>query len=153
MITTSKNRKIISSLPVQAAPPAPETPSACGQGCPLRDVLDRVGDKWSVLVVVLLKDGRLRFSDLRRSIEGISQRMLTHTLRQLERDGLVERTVYPSVPVRVEYELTALGRTLIEPLAALAQWAESHREVILSARAAYDGRADAGEREQTRREP
>ncbi len=149
VITTSKNRKIISSLHVEATPPAPEG----GKGCPLRDVLNRVGDKWSVLVVVLLKDGRLRFSDLRRSIEGISQRMLTHTLRQLERDGLVERTVYPSVPVRVEYELTALGRTLIEPLAALAQWAESHREVILSARAAYDDRADAEEREQTRREP
>ena len=110
-------------------------------GCPLRDVLDRVGDKWSVLVIVLLKDGRLRFSELRRSIEGISQRMLTHTLRQLERDGLVERTVYPSVPVRVEYELTALGRTLTEPLAALAQWAESHRNTILAARAAYDSPA------------
>ncbi len=142
MITTSKNRKIIHSLPVQAAPSAPKTPSEGGKGCPLRDILDRVGDKWSVLVVVLLKDGRMRFSNLRRSIEGISQRMLTHTLRQLERDGLVERTVYPSVPVRVEYELTALGRTLIGPLAALAQWAEDHRGLILSSRAAYDGRAD-----------
>jgi len=90
-------------------------------------------------VVVLLKDGKLRFSDLRRSIEGISQRMLTHTLRQLERDGLAQRTVYPSVPIRVEYGLTALGRTLIEPLTALAQWAESHRGTILAARAAYDG--------------
>ncbi len=106
----------------------------------MRDVLDRVGDKWSVLVVVLLGSGRLRFSDLRRSVEGISQRMLTHTLRQLERDGLVERTAYPSVPMRVEYELTALGETLIGPLEALAQWAESHRTVILSARAAYDRR-------------
>ena len=143
MITTNKNRKIIYSLPVQAAHPAPSSPEG-GAGCPLRDVLDRVGDKWSVLVVVLLKDGRLRFSDLRRSVEGISQRMLTHTLRQLERDGLVDRTVYPAVPVRVEYELTALGRTLIEPLTALAQWAESHRSVILSARAAYDSRDDAG---------
>jgi len=134
VVTINKNRRIISAL---AAPSPPES----GAGCPLRDVLDRVGDKWSVLVVVLLKDGKLRFSDLRRSVEGISQRMLTHTLRQLERDGLVERTVYPSVPVRVEYELTVLGRTLIEPLAALAQWAENHRGVILSARDAYDGRA------------
>ncbi len=92
-------------------------------------------------MVVLLKDGKMRFSDLRRSIEGISQRMLTHTLRQLERDGLAQRTVYPSVPMRVEYELTTLGRTLIEPLTALAQWAEGHRDVILSARAAYDGNA------------
>ena len=127
MITTDKNRKIISSLPERIAHPAPDAPDEGGSGCPLRDILDRVGDKWSVLVVVLLRDGQLRFSDLRRSVEGISQRMLTHTLRQLERDGLVERTVYPSVPVRVEYELTALGRTLIEPLAALAQWAEDHR--------------------------
>ncbi len=111
------------------------------EGCPMRDILDRVGDKWSVLVVILLKDGTLRFSDLRRSIEGISQRMLTQTLRQLERDGLVERTVYPSVPVRVEYELTTLGRTLIEPLSALAHWAENHRQAILTARAAYDCRS------------
>ncbi len=141
MVTLNKNRKIIDSLPVRVERPAPSEGSG---GCPLRDVLDRVGDKWSVLVVVLLKDGRLRFSDLRRSVEGISQRMLTHTLRQLERDGLVERTVYPSVPVRVEYELTALGRTLIEPLAALARWAEDHRGVILSARAAYDSRDNTG---------
>lgn len=132
MTTTNKNRRIISSLSEQDAPPEGAS------GCPLRDVLDRVGDKWSVLVVVLLRDGKLRFSDLRRSVEGISQRMLTHTLRQLERDGLVGRTVYPSVPVRVEYELTALGRTLIEPLAALTHWAESHRSAILSARATYD---------------
>ena len=121
---------------------APDAPSEGDGECPLRDVLDRVGAKWSVLVVVLLRAGRLRFSVLRRSIVGISQRMLTQTLRQLERDGLVERTVYPSVPVRVEYELTALGSTLVEPLTALAQWAESHRGAILSARAAYDSRGD-----------
>ncbi len=113
------------------------------EGCPMRDILDRVGDKWSVLVVILLKDGRLRFSHLRRAIDGISQRMLTQTLRQLERDGLVSRTVYPTVPVRVEYELTALGRTLIEPLSALANWAESYRQAILAARAAYDSREEA----------
>lgn len=89
-------------------------------------------------MVVLLKDGKLRFSDLRRRVEGISQQMLTHTLRQLERDGLVDRTVYPSVPLRVEYELTAMGRTLIGPLTTLAEWAESHRGAILSARADYD---------------
>ena len=113
---------------------------AIDEGCPMRDILDRVGDKWSVLVVILLKDGRMRFSGLRRSVDGISQRMLTQTLRQLERDGLVERTVYPSVPMRVEYELTALGRTLIEPLSMLANWAENHRPVILAARTAYDCR-------------
>ena len=112
------------------------------EGCPVRDILDRVGDKWSALAVTLLKDGKMRFSDLRRSIDGISQRMLTQTLRQLERDGLISRTVYPSVPVRVEYELTALGRTLIEPLSALARWAEDHRDVIVQARAAYDCREE-----------
>jgi DNA-binding HxlR family transcriptional regulator len=136
----SKNQKIIAALGTEAACPTLDAPHAGDEGCPLRDVLDRVGAKWSVLVVVLLKDGKLRFSDLRRSIDGISQRMLTQTLRQLERDGLVERTVYPSVPVRVEYELTALGRTLLEPLTALAQWAERHRGTILLARAAYDCR-------------
>lgn len=108
------------------------------EGCPLRDILDRVGDKWSVLVVVLLGEGTHRFSDLRRSVDGISQRMLTHTLRQLERDGLISRTVYPSVPLRVEYALTPLGQTLLEPLAALAQWAGQHREEVLAARVAYD---------------
>ncbi len=138
MTTLSKNREIIPMLPKTEANFAPDAPRTAGEGCPLRDILDRVGDKWSVLVVVLLREGKLRFSDLRRSIEGISQRMLTHTLRQLERDGLVERTVYPSVPMRVEYELTALGRTLIGPLTTLAEWAESHRGAILSARAAYD---------------
>ena len=111
---------------------------AIAEGCPLRDILDRVGDKWSVLVVVLLGEGTRRFSDLRRSVEGISQRMLTHTLRQLERDGLISRTVYPSVPLRVEYALTPLGQTLLEPLAALAQWAGQHREEVLAARVAYD---------------
>ena len=110
------------------------------EGCPLRDILDRVGDKWSVLVVVLLGEGTHRFSDLRRSVDGISQRMLTHTLRQLERDGLISRTVYPSVPLRVEYALTALGRTLLTPLAALSCWAEEHRPEVLEARAAYDER-------------
>ena len=142
MATLNKNRKRVSALLGQpdicTSGLAADPLSQRGAGCPLRDVLDRVGDKWSVLVVVLLADGRLRFSELRRSVEGISQRMLTHTLRHLERDGLVERTVYPSVPVRVEYELTELGRTLIAPLTALAQWAETYRGEILSARAVYD---------------
>jgi DNA-binding HxlR family transcriptional regulator len=139
MTTINKNRNIISALGADAPCLMPDGPPDGGaDGCPLRDILDRVGSKWSVLVVVLLKDGRRRFSDLRRSIEGISQRMLTQTLRQLERDGLVARTVYPSVPVRVEYELTALGGTLLGPLETLAQWAESHRGAILASRAAYD---------------
>jgi DNA-binding HxlR family transcriptional regulator len=140
--TPTKNAKIIHALGTTTACLVPDAPQEGSATCPLRDILDQVGDKWSVLVVVLLKDGKLRFSDLRRSIDGISQRMLTHTLRQLERDGLASRTVYPSVPLRVEYELTALGRTLIGPLSTLAEWAESHRGAILSARAAYDKAAD-----------
>src|SRR4051812_23230755 len=98
------------------------------ESCPaVREVLSLVGDKWSVLVVGLLGDGSRRFSEIRRTIEGISQRMLTLTLRGLERDGLVKRTVTPSIPPRVDYELTKLGRTLLEPVLALAMWADKHR--------------------------
>lgn len=104
----------------------------------VRTVLDRVGDKWSVLVVNLLSDEPRRFSDLRRSIEGISQRMLTLTLKALERDGLVTRTVYPTIPPRVDYALTDLGRTLLAPIAALATWAYEHRAAITEARDRYD---------------
>jgi DNA-binding HxlR family transcriptional regulator len=106
--------------------------------CPIREVLDRVGDKWSVLVVVLLGDRGRRFSELHRGIEGISQRMLTLTLRQLERDGLVSRTVHATVPPRVDYALTDLGRTLLEPLGALQAWAEQQRPSIRAARERYD---------------
>jgi DNA-binding HxlR family transcriptional regulator len=107
--------------------------------CPaVREVLDRVGDKWSVLVVGLLSEGPRRFSDLRRSIEGISQRMLTLTLRGLERDGLISRTVYPTIPPRVDYELTQLGGTLLEPILGLANWADANRERIQTARTRYD---------------
>src|SRR3984885_5233062 len=106
----------------------------------VREVLDRVGDKWSVLIVGMLKDGPMRFSELRRSIDAISQRMLTLTLKALERDGLVARTVYPTVPPRVEYALTAHGRTLLEPITALATWAQENRLAIQGARAKYDAR-------------
>jgi DNA-binding HxlR family transcriptional regulator len=108
--------------------------------CPARDVLSRVGDKWSVLVIAMLKDGPLRFSELRRRIEGISQRMLTLTLRGLERDGLVTRTVTPTIPPRVDYELTSLGRTLLEPIVGLHVWAERNRAKIQDARERYDRR-------------
>jgi DNA-binding HxlR family transcriptional regulator len=111
------------------------------QACPaVREVLNRVGDKWSVQIVDLLGEGSMRFSDLRRAIEGISQRMLTLTLRGLERDGLVTRTVFPEIPPRVEYELTRLGKTLLEPISALADWAEAHRTSIQEARQKFDGR-------------
>ena len=138
---TLKNQERALAAGVEAHFITPAVPKESRAGCPLRDILDRVGDKWSVLVVLLLQDGRMRFSDLRRAIEGISQRMLTQTLRQLERDGLVSRTVYPSVPVRVEYALTALGETLTEPLSALAEWAQTNRDAILLNRAAYDSRS------------
>jgi DNA-binding HxlR family transcriptional regulator len=106
----------------------------------VRDVLNRVGDKWSVLVVALLGDGRKRFSELRRSIEGISQRMLTLTLRGLERDGLVTRTIFPTIPPRVDYQLTKMGRTLLEPISLLAEWSEENRTAIQEARDRYDAK-------------
>jgi DNA-binding HxlR family transcriptional regulator len=106
----------------------------------VREVLNRVGDKWSVLVVVLLGDGPKRFSALRRSIEGISQRMLTLTLKGLERDGLVSRTVYPTIPPRVEYQLTKLGRGLLMPITGLSKWAQRNRQNIQDARDSYDAK-------------
>jgi DNA-binding HxlR family transcriptional regulator len=104
----------------------------------VREVLNRVGDKWSVQVIRLLGAGPKRFNELRKSIEGISQRMLTLTVRGLERDGLVSRTQFPTIPPRVDYALTALGRTLLEPVAALAAWADKNREDIQSARNRFD---------------
>jgi len=104
------------------------------------EVLQRVGDKWTVLVVKILGSGPMRFNELKRTIDGISQRMLTLTLRALERDGLVTRTVYPSVPPRVEYELTVLGRSLLQPVSALAMWAIDHRASIDGARKKFDAR-------------
>ena len=104
----------------------------------VRDVLNRVGDKWSVQIVQLLADGPMRFSELKRAIDGISQRMLTLTLRGLERDGLVSRQVFPTVPPRVDYALTDLGRTLQVPVLALACWAAQHRDAIEQARARFD---------------
>jgi DNA-binding HxlR family transcriptional regulator len=102
------------------------------------DILSTIGDKWTVLVVVTLSDGPLRFSEIRRAVGGISQRMLTLTLRGLERDGLATRTVYPTVPPRVDYALTELGRTLIGPIGAIAEWAIGHRDEVADARAAFD---------------
>lgn len=108
------------------------------EACLVREILNRVGDKWSVLVVALLGGGARRFSEMRYTIDGISQRMLTATLRGLERDGLITRTVYPTTPPRVEYELTTQGRTLLKPITALADWAERHRAAIKAARDRYD---------------
>ncbi|WP_024875596.1 winged helix-turn-helix transcriptional regulator [Saccharomonospora piscinae] len=105
--------------------------------CPVTDTLRRIGDKWSVLVLVLLGRRRYRFNDLHRSIDGISQRMLTRTLRVLEEDGLVVREVFPTVPPGVEYGLTPLGRGLLDPLSALADWAVEHHGAVNSARRRY----------------
>lgn len=111
--------------------------------CELRDVLDRVGDKWSVLVMALLGTGPRRYSELRRAIEGISQRMLTLTLRSLERDGLVARTVTPTSPPRVDYELTPAGATLSVEVSSLMRWAEEHRAYVAKSRLAFDEAAHA----------
>jgi DNA-binding HxlR family transcriptional regulator len=108
------------------------------------DVLDRIGDKWSVLVVVMLGDGPKRFNELRRSIASISQRMLTLTLRGLERDGLVKRTVFATIPPRVDYELTKLGRSLLQPVGALGDWARQNHANIVDARQRFDAGNRAG---------
>ena len=104
----------------------------------ISETLARIGDKWTVLVVELLRNGPMRFNKLRRTISGISQRMLTLTLRGLERDGLVTRTLYPTIPPRVEYELTPLGRTLRAPLGAIAEWARTNRPTIERAQKLFD---------------
>ena len=109
----------------------------------LSSILARVGDKWTVLIVVLLGDGPKRFNEIKRMVGGISQRMLTFTLRGLERDGLVTRTVFPTTPPRVEYELTQLGSTLWEAVEPLSSWARTHVSKILTSREKFDEK-DAG---------
>jgi len=112
------------------------------EDCEVRQILDRVADKWSLLVIALLDSRTLRFTELSRAIDGVSQRMLTVTLRHLERDGLVRRTVHPVVPPRVDYELTPLGVTLHDTIQTLVTWTERNQNEIAAARAAYDARAD-----------
>lgn len=115
------------------------------------DVLARVGDKWSVLVVSRLGDGPMRFNELRRSIGGISQRMLTLTLRGLERDGLLTRTAFPTIPPRVDYALTPLGRDLLNPVSALGAWAIRNQPKIARAREQFDGICEANGKPPIRR--
>jgi DNA-binding HxlR family transcriptional regulator len=110
-------------------------PGDCRPG---REILSRIGDKWTVLVVALLGGGPKRFNEIRRIVGGISQRMLTLTLRNLERDGLVTRTLFPTRPPRVEYELTSLGFSLLEPVKALGTWATAHEAQIQDARRRFD---------------
>ena len=113
-------------------------PPARPENCTARDVLDRVGDKWTANVVALLGTGTMRFSDIRRSVDGISPRMLTVTLRALERDGLIDRRIYPVIPPRVEYTLTDLGESLLDLVRALIDWSAEHTGDILAARERYD---------------
>jgi DNA-binding HxlR family transcriptional regulator len=114
------------------------------------DVLSRIGDKWSVLVVTRLGNGPLRFNELRRAIGGISQRMLTLTLRGLERDGLITRTVFPTIPPRVDYALTPLGRDLLDPVSALGAWAIRNQAKIAVARERFDGNTNESRPSQPR---
>lgn len=109
---------------------------------PVTDILARIGDKWSVMIVMLLAPGPRRFNEMRRAINGISQRMLTLTLRGLERDGLVTRTVFPTIPPRVDYELTELGQSLRKPIEALGEWAFRNRPEVEAARTRFDQAAD-----------
>ncbi len=114
-----------------------------GGECPVRDVIDHLGDKWSTLLIMVLASRPHRFSEIRRAVPDISQRMLTQTLRDLQRDGLIEREVFPTNPPSVEYRLSPLGQGLLEPLAAMVVWAEKNHAAIKAARVAYDGAAAA----------
>ena len=128
-------------VPVSRAPVLPPSPHHADGDCrAVASVLARVGDKWSVFVIMLLGEGPRRFNEIKRTVGGISQRMLTLTLRGLERDGLVTRTVFPTIPPRVDYELTDLGRGLSKPVEALGKWAFEHLPEIEGARAQFDGR-------------
>lgn len=110
--------------------------------CPIRHVLDQIGDKWSTLILIVLGTRSHRFGELRREIADISQRMLTQTLRDLQRNGLISRHVFPTLPPSVEYRLTPLGETLLDPLAALTRWAVTHQDAITTARQTFDKKAD-----------
>lgn len=107
--------------------------------CPIRTILAQISDKWSLLVILTLKESGLRFSAIQRAIPDISQRMLTQTLRKLERDGLVSRKVTPTIPPRVDYAITVLGQTLFEPIDEMTRWAVDKQAAIVKARALYDG--------------
>jgi len=123
---------------------APEASSPHAACKAVVETLARIGDKWTVMVVGALSQGPIRYNEIRRRVEGISQRMLTLTLKGLEQDGLVTRTMYPTIPPRVDYELTELGRKLIVPLRALSKWARENRPAMLAAREAFRRRGQHG---------
>lgn len=112
------------------------------QPCPIRDVLDRIGDQWSLLILEVLEHGTMRFSEIERAITDISKQMLAKTLRRLEEDGFVKRTLYPEVPPRVEYELTDLGRSFLAPMKGVIAWANENHQAICEARSEYGAKND-----------
>lgn len=126
----------------EIAPETPVEPLVQGDCGKISRVLARIGDKWSVLIVMLLTGRPHRFNEIKRAVGGISQRMLTLTLKGLERDGLVWRRVHPTIPPRVEYGLTELGRSLAEPVRALGEWARAHTDELDAARARYEALSD-----------
>jgi DNA-binding HxlR family transcriptional regulator len=134
-------KKALSGAQVTAGSPPPRY-SVYAPDCPTRMVLDRIADRWSGLVLGRLASEPMRFNRLRREVPGVSQKVLSQTMKRLERDGLVEREVFPTVPVTVEYSITPLGRTLHQAVKAIVDWAEGNIEAVLAAQAAYDARAD-----------
>ncbi|GAA1600023.1 hypothetical protein GCM10009789_62760 [Kribbella sancticallisti] len=143
MVTNNLNvtngRTAMSTQKIYAPPPGTNW-SVLSSTCPSRTSLARIANKWTAMVITVLEDGPLRFGDLRTALEGISGKVLTDTLRDLERDGMITRQSYAEIPPRVEYELTPLGRTLHGPLSVLCRWAEEHIPEVLAARDAYDER-------------
>ena len=118
-------------------------PNAYAAACPTRQILDRIGDKWAVLILILIRDEPMRFNALRRAIEGISQKMLSQVLKSLERDGLIKRRVFATVPVTVEYSITPLGQTLAAAVDPLRDWAEENLKEVQSAQRRYDAQRNA----------
>ena len=144
MKTLQERKNLFPSHTDVPAAAATEGPCLQSAGCRnVAPVLNRVGDKWSMMIVMMLADGSMRFSELKRAIDGISQRMLTLSLRGLERDGLVTRTVTPSIPPRVDYELTELGISLRQPVKELGEWAIAHIACIRAAQLRFDESRDA----------
>jgi DNA-binding HxlR family transcriptional regulator len=134
LVKNAPSGNLVSGPKPAAAPPDPYA-----AGCPTRMLLDRIGDKWMVLTLSLIRDKPRRFNALRRDIEGVTQKMLSQTLKQMERDGLVTRTVLPTTPISVEYAITPLGRTLAGVLDKLQLWARNHIADVIAARRLYDG--------------
>lgn len=120
-----------------------ETAALCLEQCPIRNVLDRIGGQWSLLIIEALAGGTLRFNELRREIDDISRQMLSRNLKLLEQDGFVARKLYPEVPPRVEYTLTPLGHSFLVPMGELIRWADEHHHVILASRLDYQQRSES----------